>query len=182
MKKPALVLLIVLVTISLLSFGIFIFGPSLASQELESIATENTQKLMADLPDNTPLYQDAYAASLPDELLRPLNRLNAQVVKLEAQASYMLVRLDSAAARRTNKNHNFLLKEGYADRFGQELTQADQLLDQLVPRRADSLQLSSWQAEYLTGIPAVSQQYLVTYMRRLKIGERQALQQALERR
>lgn len=164
--------------------GVLIYGPSFAGQELEEEAMAQIENLLADIPDNQDLYSEAYQQILPDSIMQPLNRLNAQSSRLAGLAGYMWSRLDSANNRRKNKNHHFLVKQGYAEQFDQQLKQADSLM-KLVAPGMDGAQLlhsgNDFKPENLGGHPVTAQQYLADWMQRLRKAERTALTACLKK-
>ncbi len=169
----------ILIALVLITMGILIYGPSFASQELEDAASEDIDNLLAEIPDNQELYRNIYGMQLPDSLMAPVNRLHAQLAQIDGIAANMWALLDSANARRTNKNHNFLLKQGYAGRFGESLHQAEKLILLIGPDLADSLQLhvaEQWQEKNLSGHPVTAQKYLADWILRLKRAERSVLE------
>jgi hypothetical protein len=182
--KTKQILSISAIALVVIIMGVLIYGPSFAGQELEEEAMAQIEDLLADIPDNQDLYAEAYQQSLPDSLMQPLNRLNAQTSRLAGLAGYMWSRLDSANTRRKNKNHHFLVKQGYADQFGQQLQQADSLMQLLAPdMEAGELiaGATEFKPENLGGHPITAQQYIADWMQRLRKAERGALTACLKK-
>jgi hypothetical protein len=172
----------ILIALVIITVGILIYGPSLASQELDEAATEEIEKLSADIPNNQELYRQFYQQAGTDSLDVKGNELIATVAKIDGYTNYMWIRLDSAANRRTNKNHNFLVKEGHAKNYGLHLENAEELLNSIVPDMPDSVKLNAryYQPAHFEGNPRVIQKHLMEWMIRLRKAEAFALKYAIE--
>lgn len=179
LKKTITFILIALVVIVM---GILIYGPSLASQELEEASIEEAEALLSQIPDNRELYTKFYQQIGTDSLDKIGNELIATVAKIDGFTTYMWTRLDSAANRRTNKNHNFLVKEGHAKNYGMYLENVEVLLNAIVPAMPDSVKLNAraYQPEHFSGHPRLIQKYLAEWLLQLRKVEGVALEQLIE--
>lgn len=162
--------------------GVLIYGPSFASQELEEASIEQTESLMDQVPDNRDIYQKFYQQIGSDTLDTKGNELIATVAKIGGYTTYMWARLDSAANRRTNKNHNFLVKEGHAQNYGMHLANADEILMEIVPQMPDSVKLNAryYQPVHFSGHPRLIQKHIMEWMLKLRKAERYALEKLME--